>query len=65
MLKVLFVFCAIFCTCLATLGSNLEEDNFRMLIETRDDKKVGQKPLEDEEDAKKFLGDGKVSFDLY
>lgn len=39
-MKFLFVFCAIFGAALATMGSELEEDNFRMLNDDEDDVKV-------------------------
>lgn len=60
MMKVLFIVCAILGISLATIDSNLEEDDFRMLKRTHD----GDAVFENKENAKRFWGDGKLNHDL-
>lgn len=61
MLKVVFVACAILGTSFATIGSNLEEDDFKMIKVTHHDERVDEDALNDEEDSKMIQGNGLIS----
>lgn len=40
--KVLLVICGLFCACLATIGADLDDDNFRRLEHEEDSGVVGE-----------------------
>lgn len=67
-IKLLFLVCAVFGSAYATLGSDLEEDDFRRLKETENDDYILNEPEEVQnyldEDTKTFYSGGfKICFD--
>lgn len=63
MLKVVVVLCVIFGASLATIDSNLEEDDFKILKETEDDVGSEHDALEGEESFRNIRLDGRTCHD--